>query len=410
MVHGALCLCALDDGSKLFVEGGIPGEDVEVELLFRKKRTWFGRVNKVLSASEYRVDAPCEYYGDCGGCQLQHVDYAHQLNLKKEIVADALRRQHVTFGEIAVHGMGDPWRYRWRGEFHVIAGKSGMQDAQLGFNRQRSWKPIAVDDCLIHHKTITDSIKPLRDLIAAGAKPELSTLHLSVGDDGHELLISAKPKGTINPEALDNAAKSADYNWSTSQTSLAWRGRKFEVTPQSFIQVNQTELNTLYSLVLSALGTYDLIVDAYAGVGMLATVMAERAQTVICIENNPGAVSMGRLNADLNGVGDRIEWILDKVETALPAAVSGMACDAVVLDPPRAGCESTVTAFLALAGPPKIVYVSCEPSTLARDLRTLSASGPYEIASVNLVDMFPQTHHVETVVVMVRGSNEDARS
>ena len=404
MVHGALCLATLEDGVKLFVEGGIPGEDAEVELLFSKKRTWFGRVRKVLSPSEYRVDAPCKYYGDCGGCQLQHVDYGYQLSLKKEIVADALRRQHVTFPEIATHGMEDPWRYRRRGEFHVIPGIAGMQDAQLGFNRQRSWKPIAVDDCLIHHKTITDSIKPLRALIAAGAKPELSTLHLTVGDDGRELLINAKPKGTINPEVLDTAAESADYNWSTSQTSLAWRGRKFEVTPQSFIQVNQTELDTLYSLVLSGLGAYDLIVDAYSGVGMLATVLAERAQTVICIESNPNAVSMGRLNADLNGVSDRIEWILDKVETALPAAVSGMACDAIVLDPPRAGCESNVTAFLALAGPPKIVYVSCEPSTLARDLRVLSGSGPYEIESVDAVDMFPQTHHVETVVVMARGA------
>lgn len=404
MVHGALCLATLEDGAKLFIEGGIPGEDVEVELLFTKKRSWFGRVSKVLSASEHRVDAPCKYYGDCGGCQLQHVNYQQQLGLKKEIVADALQRQRVTFPEIGVHGMEDPWRYRRRGEFHVIAGDAGMQDAQLGFNRQRSWKPIAVDDCLIHHRTITDSIKPLRTLIGAGAKPDLSTLHLTVGDGGRELLISPKPKGSINPDALDAASGSQNFNWSTSETSLTWRGRKFEVTPQSFIQVNQTELDTLYSLVLAGLGTYDLIVDAYAGIGMLATVLAEQAQTVICIENNPAAVAMGRLNADLNGVGDRIEWIQDKVETALAAAVSGMACDAIVLDPPRAGCESNVTAFLALAGPPKIVYVSCEPSTLARDLRVLSASGPYYIESVDVVDMFPQTHHVETVVVMGRGA------
>lgn len=402
MVRGALCLATLDDGAKLFVEGGIPGEDVEVELLFSKKRTWFGRVSKVLSASEYRVTAPCKYYGDCGGCQLQHVSYPQQLSLKKEIVADALQRQRVAFPEIAAHGMDDPWRYRWRGEFHVIAGKAGMKDAELGFNRQRSWKPIAVDDCLIHHLTITDSIKPLRALMGSGAKPELSTLHLTVGDGGHELLINPKPKSSIDPKVLDAASRTQEFNWSTTQTSLTWRGREFQVTPQSFIQVNQMQLDTLYSLVLSALGDYDLVVDAYAGVGMLAAVLAESAQTVICIENNPSAVAMGRLNAELNGVSDRVEWIQDNVETALGPAVSGMPCDAIVLDPPRAGCESNVTAFLALAGPPKIVYVSCEPSTLARDLRVLTTSGPYTVESVEIVDMFPQTHHVETVCVMVR--------
>jgi 23S rRNA (uracil1939-C5)-methyltransferase len=402
MVHGGLCLSKLEDGATLFVEGGIPGEDVEVELLYAKKKVWFGRTRKVLSPSPDRVEAPCPYFGECGGCQLQHVAYARQLKLKEEIVRDAFERQHVDAPAFGLHGMDDPWRYRWRGEFHVIPGKDGMHDAQLGFNRQRSWRPIAVDDCLIHHHTITDAIKPVCDLIAAGARPDLSTVHLTVGDGGKELLINPRPKDAIDPAAIDVAARSGAVNWSTTETSLSWRGRSFRVTPQSFIQVNQGHLDTLYSLVLDAVGGFELIVDAYAGVGMLATILAEQAQTVICIENNPGAVAMGRLNAELNGVSDRIEWICDGVESALAGAVCGMACDAVVLDPPRAGCENSVTAFLALAGPPKLVYVSCEPSTLARDLRVLCTSGPYRIKSVDLVDMFAQTHHIETVVVMDR--------
>jgi 23S rRNA (uracil1939-C5)-methyltransferase len=140
MVHGAVCLARLDDGTALFVEGALPGENVEVELHHRKGRVWFAHVMVVGTSSAQRVDPPCPYYGECGGCQLQHVAYQHQLELKEAIVRDAMRRQHVALpDDVAVLGMDDPWRYRWRGEFHVIPGAAGMADAQLGFNRMRSW-------------------------------------------------------------------------------------------------------------------------------------------------------------------------------------------------------------------------------------------------------------------------------
>jgi 23S rRNA (uracil1939-C5)-methyltransferase len=399
MVHGGACLSRFEE-TTVFVDGGIPGEEVVAELRYRKKKVWFASVAEVVVASPHRVDAPCVYFGTCGGCQLQHVSYEHQLELKREIVADALRRQRVEFGEITMHGMDDPWRYRWRGEFHVVRSDKG---AELGFNRQRSWRPIAVDDCLIHHQTITEALPLLREMANAGDE-RLSLVHVTVGERGDELLVRAKPANAVPAAAIDEISLRAQQRWSTTQTLLHWGDKKFAVTPESFIQVNQGHLPVLYGLVLDALRRRgaDRVLDAYAGSGMLAILAAEFVHNVTCIESNPSAVAMGRLNAEMNGVLDRVHFVGDLVENALAAALRDTACDTVILDPPRAGCANNVNALLALAGPETVIYVSCEPSTLARDLRVLTTSGPYRIESVDAVDMFAQTYHVETVVVMRR--------
>ena len=142
------------------------------------------------------------------------------------------------------------------------------------------------------------------------------------------------------------------------------------------------------------------IVDAYAGIGVLACELASLGASVLCIENNRDSVRFGMLNTEVNGCADRVRYVAESVEDALPAA--GVGADAVLLDPPRSGCDPRVTAWLALAGPARIVYVSCDPPTLARDLRLLTTSGPYRIDHFELVDMFPQTHHVECVATLRR--------
>src|SRR5487761_1099336 len=198
MVHGGVCLGRLDDGTALMVDGAIPGERVTVELRHRKGRLWFADTAEVISASPHRVAAPCPYFGTCGGCQLQHVAYAHQLELKRDIAVDALRRQQVQItGDVVVHGMEDPWRYRWRGEFHVVPGALGVRDAELGFNRIRSWRPVAVDDCLIHHPRITRSLPAMRRLVRASAADSITALHLSAGEAGEELLLRPKPRAAL---------------------------------------------------------------------------------------------------------------------------------------------------------------------------------------------------------------------
>jgi 23S rRNA (uracil1939-C5)-methyltransferase len=403
MVHGGLCLGRLEDETPLLLDGALPGESVEVELHHRKGGVWFARTVAVRSPSPHRVSAPCPYYGECGGCQLQHVEYAHQLELKLAIVHDAMRRQRVELpAEIAVHGMTDPWRYRWRGEFHVVPGAAHMKDARLGFNRMRSWRPVPIDDCLIHHPAITGSLPALRDLVRDAGAPGLTALHLTAGEQGDELLLRARPPHALPGSAVDEHAPAAQRRWSMTSTTLHWRGHSFRVSPDTFIQVNWGQLDALYGAALHGLGelTDRRVVDAYAGIGVLACELGSRGASVVCIENNRESARLGVLNARMNGCAARVHYLASSVEDALPAAGAG--ADAVVLDPPRAGCDARVTAWLALAGPATIVYVSCDPATLARDLRVLGVSGPYQLERLELVDMFPQTHHVECVATLRR--------
>ncbi len=403
MVHGAVCLARLDDGTSLLVDGALPGERVEVELHHRKGRVWFAHTVAVHDASSRRVEAPCPYYGECGGCQLQHVAYSHQLELKTGIVRDAMRRQNVPLpGNVVAHPAQDPWRYRWRGEFHVIPAQAGMSDARLGFNRLRSWRPVAVDDCLIHHPRITKSLPALRALVRAAGAAALSTLHLTVGEEGRELLLRPRPTDAVPATAVDEQARAARQRWSTSFTTLSWRGHDYRVSPDTFIQVNWGSLELLYGAALRGLGDVAgrTVVDAYAGVGVLACELVAHGASVVCIESNRDSARLGVLNAALNKCSAGVRYIAQAVEDALAAA--GADADAVLLDPPRAGCHPRVTAWLALAGPPTVVYVSCDPATLARDLRVLCVSGPYRISSFETVDMFPQTHHVESVVSLRR--------
>ncbi|MBV8196338.1 MAG: class I SAM-dependent RNA methyltransferase [Candidatus Dormibacteraeota bacterium] len=407
MVHGGLCLAHDDSGAVVLVEGGIPGELVEVELRFRKKNIWFATVRDAIESSSDRREAPCPYVPECGGCQWQHITYSRQLELKLEIVRDALRRAKVSEPDVmSVHGMHDPWRYRWRGEFHVVPGEHGARDAGLGFNRARSWRPIAVDDCLIHHESLTSSLPLLRELVRTGGTDELRTLHLTAGEDGAELLVRERPRGTIDRDVVDRMAATATgrVRLSTDSTSLRWRGHSFRITPEAFMQVNWTQMDALYQSVLDGLGdvTGLHVVDAFAGVGVLAVELAMTAAQVVCMESNRAAARLGVLNAQLNDVAERVRFVAVPVERALPQLASETRIDRVLLDPPRAGCGGAVTAWLALAGPERVVYVSCDPATLARDLHVLVGSGPYVIETLSIVDMFPQTHHVESVTTMRR--------
>lgn len=407
MVHGGGCLARDHDGATLLVDGGIPDELVEVELVHRKKRTWFARVVAVGEPSPFRVVPPCPYVPSCGGCQLQHVAYEHQLTLKRGIVEDAMRRQGVSLAApVPVHGMDDPWRYRWRGEFHVVRDTAaGVQG--LGFNRMRSWTPIPVADCLIHHPTITTALPALVEAARDQSGDALSLLHLTVGDGGAELMVLPKPSGAMGEAALARLAARlpGSTRLATAGTTLHWRGRLFRAAAESFIQVNQAQMEVLYGCVLGALEDIvdgGRLVDAYAGIGLIGVVLAGRAREVVCIESNRAAATFGVLNARLNGVQDRLRYVAEQVEEALPGVAEHEPVDALVVDPPRAGCDSRVTAWLALAGPPRLVYVSCDPATLARDLHLLVTSGPYVLKSLDLVDMFPQTHHIECVASLRR--------
>ena len=406
IINGGLCVTQTPAGTTVLVAGGIEGEEAVVEVAYRRARTWFGHISELLQASDERVTPLCRYVPTCGGCQLQHIAPSRQIHVKERIVREQLERRRIRTSHLKarLHPAADAWRYRWRGEFHVVPPAHPDGGTGLGFNRARSWTPIAVDDCLIHHSSISRSLPALAK--ASAATPGLHTLHLTVGGDaGMEVLISPSPPRAADhfPVTEPPMPPPPDITWSTSTTSLSWRGMHFRVAPESFIQVNRAMIETLYGTVLAALGDYSgkRIADAYGGIGVLGIYLAQKAASVVCIENNPFSVQMGRLNAKLNEI-DAIEFDLNPVEQSLLEQMRKAPFDVVILDPPRAGCDTRVTAALALAGPPQVIYLSCDPATLARDLDTLTVSGPYSVESIDIVDMFPQTYHVETVVTLRR--------
>lgn len=399
MVHGGLCL-AHSDGHTFFVAAAIPGEVVEARLDYRKGKNWFATATSAIDASPHRVTAPCPYVPACGGCQLQHVAYEHQLQLKQQIVAEAMVHEKVTVPEIRVHGMKEPWRYRYRGEFHVMHDVAGTGKSALGFNRARSWRPIDIEDCLIHRHAITDALSEIRTAIDENADGSLATVTLTSGSDA-ELLIQPKPADALS----DTIAFADPARINFDAVMLKWRKWMFRVVPDTFIQVNWQQMETLYDCALRALGDVRglHVVDGYGGIGVLSTAIADAGARVTVIESNRHSARTGVLNARINQMEDRLDYVVAPVERGLPEVARKRSIDALVVDPPRAGCGGEVTGWLALAGPPRIVYVSCDPATLARDLHVLVASGPYELESYDLVDMFPQTYHVESVVGLRRG-------
>jgi 23S rRNA (uracil1939-C5)-methyltransferase len=413
MLHGGECLARAAAGDTILVDAALPDELVEAEVTGRRAGVTRARVLQVLEPSPDRIEPPCRYVGACGGCDLQHVAYPRQLQLKREVVRDAMRRQAVTLpAETTVHGMEDPWRYRRRGEFHVVRDREqpGRPIVGLGFNRVRSWRPVAVDDCLIHAAAITTALPALLEAARRGGDGRLNLLHLTAGGDGAELLVAPKPPRALDPAALDAAALAVGEGrarWAVEATTLGWRGHQYRVTPRSFIQVNQAQMDVLYQCVLDGLGdiTGARVVDAYAGIGVLSVELAARVGeggAVVCVEEVPGAARLGMLNAQLNGVEGRMRYDARRVEVALPELAAAAPIDALVVDPPRAGCASSVTGWLALRGPARVAYISCDPATLARDLHILVASGPYAVKRLDLVDMFPQTHHIECVALLQR--------
>lgn len=395
LVYGGECRALLPGGDVVLAAGAIPGEPCRIRLARRSKGVWFGSVVGVAEPSPLRRTPPCRFAGRCGGCQLQHIEDSVQLPMKRQVVLDLLRHEKVPLpDDIRDHPASNPFGYRRRGEFHVLR-EAGT--TSLGFNEHRRWTQVAIDDCLIHHADIRSSLPQMREL--AELSPGMRSIHVTAGDE--ELLIRGKPESSWNEEAADRLATAPGGRpWSVSGTTLSWRGHVFRVTPETFLQVNLTMMDVLYQTVLDDVAvTEGRVLDAYAGIGVLATEIASQGREVMLVESNAASVALGRLAASMNGVEDRIEFLLAPLEDASLAFGSfGL----VLLDPPRAGCDASVTTRLALDPAPRVTYVSCNPSTLARDLRVLVRLGPYDLVRLDCVDMFPQTYHVETVAHLAR--------
>jgi len=401
LAHGGAAVARID-GRVVFVEGALPGETVEAEVTYRRKDFWRAQATSVLDAAQSRVEPPCPYYrAGCGGCQLQHLDYAEQLNQKRVVLARQLGRAHLDYPieRIDVLGMENPWRYRLRGEFHVLR-RGG--EVSLGFYRKHTYQTLQIDACLIHVEAIERALPAFARAAEHPGAAKVSALQFTWAPGTSDLLWSPYPPGSADRRFGERAAGwIPELNLNDDSIGIQDDGRYFRVRPEAFVQVNARQRDVLYerAVAYASAEPGSRVVDAYAGIGMLSARLGAGGAQVICLEESPYAVRLGELNMQLNGCST-VTYRRGKVEATIGQVEQPI--DVLVLDPPRAGCvEPAIQAMLA-ATPTRIVYVSCEPSTLARDLERLCASGGYRLRDVSLVDMFPQTYHMETVAHLER--------
>jgi 23S rRNA (uracil1939-C5)-methyltransferase len=402
--HGGATI-ARDEGKVWLVNYALPGEVVEAEPRGKQGGVAVANTTRVLEASPKRVEARCPHFGACGGCQWQHAAYSHQLELKRQVVEEAWARVGLRLPpDTPVLGMDDPWRYRIRGEFEAVPTADGWR---FGFHRLRSHAVLPIDVCLIHDLRIEQALPAFAQAANELDITNLQNLLLTVEPSGQGLMWRLRHKGKEPKWPRDTFAQRVgellpDQVLLDDAMSIEFWGLTFRASSDTFVQTNYQQMLVLYQTALDMLGCSetDHVLDLYAGIGTLSVAIARAAGGVTAIEENPHAVQLGRLNARINAA--KVEYLPGKVETVLRQVRLGRH-QAVILDPPRAGCEPAALAELLRLGPERLVYVSCEPSTHARDLIGLVRGG-YRIRRAVIVDMFPQTYHIETVALLERGS------
>lgn len=367
---------AHDGDAPVFVPYTIPGEQVEATIWRKSRRFLEAHLDKVVKESPHRIKPKCPYYGACTGCQWQHISYEHQLTMKTQLVREQLERVG-EFDQPTVQptiGCDDPWGYRNHARFTV------NPEGQLGFVNSIHRRFVRIDKCLIMDDGINHLLRALQE------KAQETT----------QISIRYAPK--LDSWLIQPTLQSPDIAVDSGQTHYQEElmGHRFRVASSSFFQVNMRQAERLVALVKDALdlGPDDTLLDAYAGVGTFAALLAPSAREVIAVEESKSAIKDAEHN--IQGLNN-VRLVEAKTEDAL--AAMERTPDALILDPPRAGCHPRVLDALTKSRPPKVAYVSCDPATLARDLKHLTAEA-YELGQVQPLDMFPHTHHVESVALL----------
>ncbi len=367
------------DGERVFVSGGIPGEEVRVEVVRRDRGRIAARVVEVKIPSPYRVNPVCPYFGDCTGCQWQHILYEHQLEIKRGIVGEALEMIGDMPDAPVLPVVPSPEEFGYRNHARFTA----RRDGSLGFVNRDTRRFLRIDECLLMHPGINRILSGLQ-----GHCGETTQLSVRYGVNTGEWLIQPAMKSEEIP------VKSGQKYYEE-----ALLDRRFRVASPSFFQVNTRQAEKMAQLVqerLSLTGE-EFLVDAYAGVGTFAVLLAPFAGKVIAIEESSAANADARIN--LQGLPN-VELMEAKTEAVL--GTLPQTPDALILDPSRSGCHPDAIAALIARPPRRIVYVSCDPRALARDLKML-IEGPFTVEEILPVDLFPQTHHIECLATLSCG-------
>ncbi len=401
-VYGGDGLGHLSDGRAIFVPFSLPGEHVNIELLDEKGKFARGRLLEVRVPSPQRVNPPCPHFGVCGGCHYQMLDYSDQVQLKTSILQETLERLggfHFE-KELEFTPSPNPLAYRNQVQFHpLISGR-------LGFLSAEGMQNIPIDTCLLP----MPGIQQTWPLLELAEDHQLSRIAFREDSRGEilALLEGTEPEPpyleTDLPISLAYKAKGVPGIFMLAgEDSLLYtlQGKNYLVSPESFFQVNMEVAEAMLNYILSLLptGTIPEILELYSGVGFFSKFLAEHCEHLIEIEASASACYDFVDNMD---TFDNVELYEGAVEEILPSLVNQLPHpQLVVLDPPRSGLQSKARQALLSLAPEQIIYISCDPSSLARDLKAIKAEG-YELKNLRGFDMFPQTYHIETVVLMSR--------
>lgn len=425
------------DRYPIFIPNTLIDEKIEYKVIKVKKNFAIGKLIKVITESDARVEPPCIYYYKCGGCQLQHMSYQAQLNMKKEQVVNLFHRK-AKFTNTVIKdtvGMEDPWRYRNKSQIPV--GLSKDQQPIMGFYRQRSHDIIDMESCLIQDQQHQQVMNDLKQLISElnisvyNEKTKKGLLRHLVVRTGHytnqlmiilvtngkafkqaESLVDALVRKYPNVTSIKQNINDAHSNVIMGPQSITLYGEEeiedqlsevtFNISDQSFYQINSHQTEKLYQQALdyAQLTGDEIVLDTYCGIGTIAIYMAENARHVYGVEVVPSAINDANQNATKNQL-ENTTFVCGKAEEViLKWKAEGIRPDVVMVDPPRKGCDETFLETILELNPKRIVYISCNPSTQQRDAHILNHQ--YDLKEITPVDMFPQTTHIETVALFER--------
>ena len=428
---------AKKEGYPVFIQGALKGERAKVKIIKVNKNYCYGRIEEIIEESPERVVPKCDFYKKCGGCSLQHMSYKSQLDFKWNRVKECVSKIGGINEELVKYplGMGEN-PYRYRNKVQLPIGKINGE-VVIGFYAPRSHDIVDINSCLIQDEVADKIVELTRGWIIKN-KIEPATLDGEFNPNGtlrHIMIRNGLKTGEVmvvlvatteNIPAIESykqimienieGLKSIILNVNDKNTNVILGDKcitlygsdtiqdyigefKFNISPLSFFQVNPIQTEVLYNKVLEFAGLTgsETVIDAYCGTGTITLFLSQKAKKVYGVEIIEPSVINGKENASINNV-DNVEFFVGKSEEIIPGLIKeNVMADVIVVDPPRKGCDAKLLDAIAESGSKKVVYVSCDPSTLARDLKILEGKG-YKVVEVQPIDMFPQSFHVEAVV------------
>lgn len=406
------------NGFVVFVDGGVPGDKLKVRIINRKKNYAIAELLEVITPSEHRIEPPCKHFLEgCGGCQWQHVDYLYQTSWKKEILRQSLIRigRLSEFPEIRISPATKQLNYRDRFRLSPTIVQNKLL---FGMNRHNSHQVVPIERCLL----AVDQVNMLSPIFVGEAIPltsHISELSIYASPETGQMMVccsydKADPtEAEVDAENLSKHGpissiyayykKGSTYELKRGKETISRVIKRIEymIGPDTFFQVNAEGAKNMVELVRRYIPDgCDLVIDAHCGVGTFALQIADLSARTYGTDICASAIKLARANATLNGI-QNVFFIEGNISKLIGSRVPKDAIDVVILDPPRGGCQKDDLKSLISAKPSRIIYISCNPTTLARDLNQIVKTG-YEIKEISMIDMFPMTYHVECIVLMDR--------